>query len=194
MNTYIRCHACSNHKSSSKMAHITYLEGNIPKPERLNETRFSRCVITETKSCEQNSHARQRGQISKSAHFPILVPTSCRSPSTATSATPLLDSVNYSGAFLIVTVVLLFPPLNSATSTLAEWGTAARVLRIAKPPTRSSNQSYLISLHGLARINPFSSTPQSSSLRLFALFPNPISPRQRGSKQGNSYKVQTGCS
>ena len=35
---------------------------------------------------------------------------------------------------------------------LAEWGTAARVLRIVRPPTRSSRQPYLVSLHGLTRV------------------------------------------
>lgn len=35
---------------------------------------------------------------------------------------------------------------------LAEWGTAARVLRIVRPPAKASRQPYLVSLHGLTRV------------------------------------------
>jgi len=45
---------------------------------------------------------------------------------------------------------------------LAEWGTAARVLRLVKPPARNPRQPYLLSLHGLTRVritSPF--TPNS---------------------------------
>ncbi|KAF8627530.1 hypothetical protein AX15_004388 [Amanita polypyramis BW_CC] len=41
---------------------------------------------------------------------------------------------------------------SSVGPVLAEWSTAARVLRIVKPPTRSSRQPYLVSLHGLTRV------------------------------------------
>ncbi|KAF8968849.1 Lon protease C-terminal proteolytic domain-containing protein [Flammula alnicola] len=36
--------------------------------------------------------------------------------------------------------------------TLSEWGTAARVLRLVKPPARNPRQPYLVSLHGLTRV------------------------------------------
>ncbi|KAF9442272.1 ATP-dependent protease La [Macrolepiota fuliginosa MF-IS2] len=35
---------------------------------------------------------------------------------------------------------------------LSEWGTAARVLRLVKPPARNPRQPYLVFLHGLTRV------------------------------------------
>jgi len=64
----------------------------------------------------------------------------------------------------VVAVVALSPPLDNATPALTEWGTAARFLRIAQPPTRSSNQPYLISLHSLAcmkLLHPYSQSSNS---------------------------------
>jgi ATP-dependent Lon protease len=54
-------------------------------------------------------------------------------------------------------VVAAIPTTNQPTSpdtepVLAEWGTAARVLRLVKPPARNSRQPYLVSLHGLTRV------------------------------------------
>ena len=72
------------------------------------------------------------------------------------------DIVAHFNAFLIVAVPL--PSTQQRNPALAEWGTAARVLRIAKPPTRSSNQPYLISLHGLARIKPLQPHPHNPPL------------------------------
>ena len=41
---------------------------------------------------------------------------------------------------------------NTTEPALAEWGTAARVLRLVKPPARNPRQPYLVSLHGLSRV------------------------------------------
>ena len=54
-------------------------------------------------------------------------------------------------------IVAAIPITNQPTSPnteplLAEWGTAARVLRLVKPPARNSRQPYLVSLHGLTRV------------------------------------------
>ncbi|TFK36507.1 ATP-dependent protease La [Crucibulum laeve] len=43
-------------------------------------------------------------------------------------------------------------PQDSSVPTLSEWGTAARVLRLVKPPARNPRQPYLVSLHGLTRV------------------------------------------
>ncbi|PFH45178.1 hypothetical protein AMATHDRAFT_71942 [Amanita thiersii Skay4041] len=58
-----------------------------------------------------------------------------------------------------VPVTSATPPnstVNSNTTLpnpiLAEWGTAARVLRLVKPPARNPRQPYLVSLHGLTRV------------------------------------------
>ncbi|KAF8999813.1 Lon protease C-terminal proteolytic domain-containing protein [Cyathus striatus] len=47
------------------------------------------------------------------------------------------------------------PPIlspNGDGPALSEWGTAARVLRLVKPPARNPRQPYLVSLHGLTRV------------------------------------------
>ncbi|KIL63580.1 hypothetical protein M378DRAFT_79441 [Amanita muscaria Koide BX008] len=48
-------------------------------------------------------------------------------------------------------------------SALAEWGTAARVLRLVKPTSRNLNQPYLVSLHGLTRVKVLDATSELSS-------------------------------
>lgn len=58
-------------------------------------------------------------------------------------------------------VVAAIPITNSVPSepVLADWGTAARVLRLVKPPARNPRQPYLVSLHGLTRVRLL--TPKS---------------------------------
>ena len=95
----------------------------------------------------------------------ILLPTSRLTlPVNSDVGDALIDLVDSSDSLPVVAVVPLSPPLDNAAPALAEWGTAARVLRIAKPPTRSSNQPYLISLHGLARIKPLQPHPHNPPL------------------------------
>ncbi|KAF9472048.1 ATP-dependent protease La [Pholiota conissans] len=66
----------------------------------------------------------------------------------------LLSLIEESDALPIVAAI----PLTTSTTspnvdpTLAEWGTAARVLRLVKPPARNPRQPYLVSLHGLTRV------------------------------------------
>ncbi|KJA17866.1 hypothetical protein HYPSUDRAFT_45862 [Hypholoma sublateritium FD-334 SS-4] len=66
----------------------------------------------------------------------------------------LLSLIEESEALPIVAAI---PITNSTASpsvepTLSEWGTAARVLRLVKPPARNPRQPYLVSLHGLTRV------------------------------------------
>lgn len=67
----------------------------------------------------------------------------------------ILALIEESDALPVVAAV----PVNDTYDTapqpepfLAEWGTAARVLRIVRPPSRASRQPYLVSLHGLTRV------------------------------------------
>lgn len=43
-------------------------------------------------------------------------------------------------------------PLTSPDSSLYEWGTAARIVRLIKPPIRNPKQPYLLSLNGVTRV------------------------------------------
>ncbi|KAJ7623497.1 ATP-dependent protease La [Roridomyces roridus] len=49
-------------------------------------------------------------------------------------------------------VVAAIPVASDTKSTLAEFGTAARILRLVRPPGRNSRQGYLLTLHGLNRV------------------------------------------
>ncbi|KAJ7695075.1 ATP-dependent protease La [Mycena rosella] len=62
----------------------------------------------------------------------------------------LVALVEESDALPVIAAV----PVASDTnlSTLAECGTAARILRLVRPPGRNSRQNYLLTLHGLTRI------------------------------------------
>lgn len=66
----------------------------------------------------------------------------------------LLSMIDESDALPIVAAI---PVTNTSTPpstepSLSEWGTAARVLRLVKPPARNPRQPYLVSLHGLTRV------------------------------------------
>ncbi|KAJ7746882.1 ATP-dependent protease La [Mycena maculata] len=53
---------------------------------------------------------------------------------------------------------------NNLTS-LAEHGTAARILRLVRPPGRNSHQNYLLTLHGLTRVRlltPYVPNPENA--------------------------------
>ncbi|KDR78343.1 hypothetical protein GALMADRAFT_138444 [Galerina marginata CBS 339.88] len=66
----------------------------------------------------------------------------------------LLALIEESDALPIVAAI----PITSSSMPdntdppLSEWGTAARVLRLVKPPARNPRQPYLVSLHGLTRV------------------------------------------
>ena len=66
----------------------------------------------------------------------------------------LLSIIEESDALPIVAAIPLTIPStpNLAEPPLSEWGTAARVLRLVKPPTRNSRQPYIVTLHGLTRV------------------------------------------
>ncbi|KAJ7270923.1 ATP-dependent protease La [Mycena rebaudengoi] len=63
-------------------------------------------------------------------------------------------------------VIAAVPFSSEADSTsLAEFGTAARILRLVRPPGRNNRQSYLLTLHGLTRVHlvkPYSPDPENA--------------------------------
>lgn len=83
-------------------------------------------------------------------------------PITATVAEALIrlaDSAAENGQTPVVAAVPLLPPQqpkkNSEklhTPKLNEWGVVARVVRLVRPPTRSSSQPHLLALQGLSRV------------------------------------------
>ncbi|KAF5353538.1 hypothetical protein D9756_008013 [Leucocoprinus leucothites] len=81
----------------------------------------------------------------------------------------LLDLIDHSEALPVVAAVpLTAPPSPNTTPPLAEWGTAARVLRLVKPPARNPRQPYLVSLHGLTRIRLIHAHAHKDKLALLA--------------------------
>ncbi|CAA7262193.1 unnamed protein product [Cyclocybe aegerita] len=65
----------------------------------------------------------------------------------------LLTLIEESDALPIVAAIpITNPPSEPVLPVLSEWGTAARVLRLVKPPARNPRQPYLVSLHGLTRV------------------------------------------
>ena len=83
----------------------------------------------------------------------ILLPASRFTvPVAANVAESLLALTAASETLPVVAAVPLVGPGTNSTVNLAEWGTAARVLKIVKPPARNPRQPYLVSLHGLSRV------------------------------------------
>src|ERR1700678_478045 len=66
----------------------------------------------------------------------------------------LLSIIEGSDALPIVAAIPLTAPSTSnvVDPPLSEWGTAARVLRLVKPPARNPRQPYIVTLHGLTRV------------------------------------------
>ncbi|EKM75409.1 hypothetical protein AGABI1DRAFT_80018 [Agaricus bisporus var. burnettii JB137-S8] len=98
------------------------------------------------------------------AHPLVLLPAANFAvPVSKPIADAILELIDSSDALPIVAAVPLTQPshpLPDADSPsypqqppLAEWGTAARVLRLVKPPARNRRQPYLVSLHGLTRVH-----------------------------------------
>ncbi|KAL0952321.1 hypothetical protein HGRIS_006603 [Hohenbuehelia grisea] len=71
----------------------------------------------------------------------------------------LLALIDNSDSLPLVAAV----PTSGTAPRLAEWGTAARVLRLVKPPARNPRQPYLVSLHGLSRVQLSSPIPSLSA-------------------------------
>ncbi|KAJ7089690.1 ATP-dependent protease La [Mycena belliarum] len=62
-------------------------------------------------------------------------------------------------------VVAAVPVASDANPSLAEHGTAARILRLVRPPGRNNRQSYLLTLHGLTRVRllaPYAPDPDNA--------------------------------
>ena len=66
----------------------------------------------------------------------------------------LLSIIEESDTLPIVAAIPLTAPstLDGVEFSLSEWGTAARVLRLVKPPARNPRQPYIVMLHGLTRV------------------------------------------
>ena len=66
----------------------------------------------------------------------------------------LLSIIEESDTLPIVAAIPLSAPstLDVVEPSLSEWGTAARVLRLVKPPARNPRQPYIVTLHGLTRV------------------------------------------
>ena len=66
----------------------------------------------------------------------------------------ILSIIEESDALPIVAAIPLTAPSTSdiVEPLLSEWGTAARVLRLVKPPARNPRQPYIVMLHGLTRV------------------------------------------
>ena len=66
----------------------------------------------------------------------------------------LLSIIEESDTLPIVAAIPLTASstLDVVEPSLSEWGTAARVLRLVKPPARNPRQPYIVMLHGLTRV------------------------------------------
>lgn len=67
----------------------------------------------------------------------------------------LLTLVQESEAQPVIAAV----PLASPEAPIHSWGTAARITRLIKPPSRNPKQPYLLSLHGISRIRILDPVP-----------------------------------
>ena len=78
----------------------------------------------------------------------------------------LLSLIDESNALPIVAAIpTTSGSLNSGEEpSLSEWGTAARVLRVVKPPARNPQQPYLVSRHGFTRVKLIHSKPSTNHL------------------------------
>ncbi len=83
------------------------------------------------------------------AHPLILLPTGrVTLPVSKRIGEALLNLVQESEDQPVVAAV----PLTSPDSSLYEWGTASRIVRLIKPPIRNPKQPYLLSLNGVTRV------------------------------------------
>ncbi|KAG5352567.1 hypothetical protein C0989_001785, partial [Termitomyces sp. Mn162] len=87
-------------------------------------------------------------------HPLILLPTSRFTvPVSQSIGEAILALIDESDALPVLAAIPLVNPSSEDKSpVLSEWGTAARVLRLARPTLRNPRQPYLVSLHGLTRI------------------------------------------
>lgn len=100
-------------------------------------------------------------------HPLILLPASrFTMPVSKVTGETLLSLIDESDALPIVAAIpTTSGPLNPGEEpSLSEWGTAARVLRLVKPPARNPRQPYLVSLHGLTRVRLIHSKPSANDL------------------------------
>lgn len=87
--------------------------------------------------------------------YPLILLPSARLtiPVSSAAGELLLDLVQQAEAPPVVAAV----PIPSAdTSTPHDWGTAARIVRVVRPPrslARDAQRPYLLTVHGLARIH-----------------------------------------
>jgi ATP-dependent Lon protease len=98
------------------------------------------------------------------SHPTILLPASRLTiPVSNQVGEALVALIEESDALPVVAAVPAASDTN--TSTLADCGTAARILRLVRPPGRNSRQSYLLTLHGLTRVRllvPYAPDPDNA--------------------------------
>jgi ATP-dependent Lon protease len=87
-------------------------------------------------------------------HPLVLLPTSrVTVPVSQPIGDALLQLIDRSDALPVLAAVpVTAPDPDQAAPPLADWGVAARVLRLVNPPARNPRQPYLVSLHGLSRL------------------------------------------
>ncbi|KAJ6581196.1 Lon protease C-terminal proteolytic domain-containing protein [Mycena capillaripes] len=84
-------------------------------------------------------------------HPTVLLPGSrITLPVTNDVGDALVELIDQSDSLPVVAAVPVASDTNMAE--LADCGTAARILRLVRPPGRNSRQSYLLTLHGLTRV------------------------------------------
>ena len=82
-------------------------------------------------------------------HPLILLPTArITLPVHRATGDALLSLVQQSETQPVIAAV----PLNPQDASLHSWGTAARIVRLIRPPLRNPKQPFLLSLHGVARV------------------------------------------
>ena len=132
---------------------------NFPSPIKLSINRFDGCICTPPM-------ANSKLHVLVLPHPLILLPASrFTMPVSKLIGETLLTLIEESDTLPIVAAI----PTTSGQSnpgeepSLSEWGTAARVLRLVKPPVRNPRQPYLVSLHGLTRVKLIDSTKKLSA-------------------------------
>src|SRR5688572_17697371 len=66
----------------------------------------------------------------------------------------ILSLIEDSDTLPVIAAIPVVAPTTESSNevVLSDWGTAARVLRLVKPASRSPRQPYLLSLQGLTRV------------------------------------------
>lgn len=88
----------------------------------------------------------------------------------------LLTLIEESDTLPVVAAIPVVSPATTGSDeiVLADWGTAARVLRLVKPASRNPRQPYLVALHGLTRVRLLAPKAEAFATALSELVPHDI--------------------